>query len=256
MDFGIDGKVAVVGGGSRGCGLGVSKALAAEGVHVFLTGRRERQVEEAVAQIQAAGGVAAGMAADMADPAMAEAIVAEATARLGAPTILVVNPKPVSLSRGFDQMTDDDFREAADIYVVSMVALVRAMLPAMKAAQWGRIVCLGSIGMKVLHLDDPMYAQNTRVAAAAIVKTMAHEFGPFGITANTIATGPFMTGLTQDYIEGGGLAEDKMLAMTASGRWGTPEEMGAVVAFLCSRQASFVTGETIRVDSGYTHSLF
>jgi len=115
---------------------------------------------------------------------------------------------------------------------------------------------MGSIAMKVLHLDDPMYAQNVRVAAAGVVKTLAHEYGPHGITANTIATGPFMTGLTQDYIEGGGLAETAMLAMAASGRWGTPAEMGAVAAFLCSVPASFVTGETIRVDSGYTHSLF
>lgn len=256
MDFGIGGKVALVGGGSRGCGLGVSKALAAEGVHVFLTGRHQDHVDEAVAELRAAGGTADGMVADMANPAAAEGIVAEATARLGAPTILVLNPKPASLSRGFDQMTADDFREATDIYVVSTVALVRAVLPAMKAAQWGRIVNLGSVGMKVLHLDDPMYAQNTRVAAAAVMKTMAHEFGAFGITANTIATGPFMTGLTREYQEGGGLGSDQVLGMTASGRWGTPEEMGAVVAFLCSRQASYVTGETIRVDSGYTHSLF
>ena len=131
MDFGIAGKVAIVGGGSRGCGLGIAKALAAEGAHVFLTGRGEEQVAAALAEIRAAGGTVDGMAIDMADPARAGEIVAAATQKLGPPEILVVNPKPASLSRGFDQMVDADFREAMDIYVVSLVALVRAVLPSM-----------------------------------------------------------------------------------------------------------------------------
>ncbi len=134
MDFGTDGKVALVGGGSRGCGLGVSKALAAEGVHVFLTGRHQDHVDEAVAELRAAGGTADGMVADMANPAAAEGIVAEATARLGAPTILVLNPKPASLSRGFDQMTADDFREAFLTHPDRLVAWPVVQLPAGSAA--------------------------------------------------------------------------------------------------------------------------
>ena len=256
MDLGIKDKVAVVAGGTRGCGLGIAQALAAEGARVLVSGRDRANADEAVAAIEAAGGKAAGVAADMATDDGAERIVRAARDAFGAPSILVVNPRPASLARGFEQVTDADFEDANQTWVMSLVRLARRVLPDMQAAGWGRILYMGSIGMKVLHLDDPMYAQNVRVAAAGVVKTLSHEYGRYGITANTIATGPFMTGLTKDYIEGGGLAETTMLSMTASGRWGTPAEMGAVAAFLCSAPASFVTGETIRVDSGYTHSLF
>jgi len=256
MDLGIEGKCAIVGGGSRGCGLGVAQALAAEGAHVLLTGRDQAHVDAAVKSILDAGGTATGMVADMTVPGDAARVADTARTTFGPPTILVINPRPASQARGFENASDDDFRDANETWVMSLVYLARQVLPDMKAANWGRIVYLGSIGMKVLHLDDPMYAQNVRVAAAGVMKTLAHEYGKYGITANTIATGPFMSGLSLDYIAGGGLDEDQMLAMTASGRWGRPDEMGSVVASLCSALASFVTGETIRVDSGYTHSLF
>ena len=256
MDLGISDKVAIVAGGSRGCGLAVAQALAAEGAAVFISGRDSGNVAEAVAHLTAAGGRAAGVAADMTTDQGAAQIVEGARAAFGEATILVVNPPSASQARTFDEVDDAAFQQANEIWVMSLVRLARRLLPAMQAAQWGRIVYMGSIGMKVLHLDDPMYAQNVRVAAAAVVKTLAHEYGRYGITANTIATGPFMSGLTKDYMAHGGLAEEQMLAQTAAKRWGRTEEMGAVVAFLCSQPASFVTGETIRVDSNYAHSLF
>ncbi|GAC1571913.1 MAG: SDR family oxidoreductase [Sphingomicrobium sp.] len=256
MDLGIRDKVAIIAGGTRGCGLGISLALAAEGARVLVSGRNQGNADEAVAAIEASGGKAAGVAADMATDEGADTIVQAAHDAFGPPAILVVNPRPASQSRGFNNVTDADFADANRTWVMSLVCLARRVLPHMQSAGWGRILYMGSVGMKVLHLDDPMYAQNVRVAAAAVVKTLAHEYGKFGITANTIATGPFMTGLTNDYVEGGGLAENAMISRTASGRWGTPAEMGAVAAFLCSAPASFITGETIRVDSGYTHSLF
>jgi 3-oxoacyl-[acyl-carrier protein] reductase len=256
MDIGIAGKVAVVAGGSRGCGLGIAKALAAEGAAVFLSGRQPDVVAQAVEAIRAAGGRADGVAADMVDPDGAGAIIEGARAAFGDPDILVVNPPSASQARSLAEVDDAAFQQANEIWVMSLVRLARLALPAMQARGWGRIVYIGSIGMKVLHLDDPMYAQNVRVAAAAVVKTLAHEFGRHGVTANTIATGPFYSGLSKDYMEGGGLDEAVMLAQTAAKRWGASEEMGAVVAFLCSKPASFVTGETIRVDSNYAHSLF
>ena len=256
MDFGIAGKVAVIAGGSRGCGLAVTTSLAMEGVQVFLSGRQTEHVTSAVEAIRAAGGKAFGVVADMTTVEGVAKIVDGAKAELGEPTILIVNPPSASQKRAFEEYSDADFQEAGDIWVLTLVRLTRAVLPSMKHEQWGRIVYLGSIGMKVLHLDDPMYGSNVRVAAAATIKTLAHEYGSYGITANTIATGPFWSGLAKDYMEGGGLAEKKMLAQTATKRWGDPKEMGDVVAFLCSKQASFVTGETIRVDSNYAHSLF
>ena len=112
--------------------------------------------------------------------------------------------------------------------------------------------------MKTPHLDDPMPATNIRVAAAALMKTLAQENGPYGITANTIATGPFESELSRTYrASGTGVKTDEWYAkMLPVGRWGDPREMGDLVAFLCSTRAAFITGETIRIDGGYTKSLF
>ncbi|MBB4614236.1 SDR family NAD(P)-dependent oxidoreductase [Novosphingobium taihuense] len=256
MDLKLKYKAAIVAGGSRGCGFAISGALAAEGAKVVITGREAEHVNKAVEQIRADGGTASGVVADMSNASGAKRIVDEAHAAFGPISVLVVNPRSASQTRGFEALTDEELDDAHQTWVMSIARLARGVLPDMKAAQWGRILCIGSIGMKVLHLEDPMYAQNLRVAAAALIKTLSHEYGTFGITANTIATGPFMSEVARRYMETGGLSAETMLAKTASGRWGDPKEMGAVAAFLCSDQASFITGETIRVDSGYTHSLF
>jgi 3-oxoacyl-[acyl-carrier protein] reductase len=257
MDLGIRDKVALVAGGSRGCGLGIAQELAREGAAIVISGRGHDAVEEAVASIRETGARAHGVVADMSNEAQACRIVEEARSAFGPPDILVVNPRPASVVQGFDAIDDDAMRDSYETWVMSLVHLARPLLPDMVARKWGRIIYMGSIGLKMLHLDDPMYAQNTRVAAAAVIKTLSHEYGKFGITANTIATGPFMSELALSYMaKQGALTEEHMLAMTALGRWGTPEEMGAVVTFLCSTRASYVSGETIRVDGGYTHNLF
>jgi 3-oxoacyl-[acyl-carrier protein] reductase len=257
MELGIAGKVAVVGGGSRGCGLGIASSLAREGARVVLTGRQHDIVAASVAAIRDGGGTAHGVVADLGEKADAHRIAAEARRVFGDPAILVINPAWSGRTRGFEQTTDDEFRRGNDIWIMPVVYLLRELLPAMRAAHWGRVVVLGSIAMKEPHVDDPMYIGNTRVAAAALIKTLAHEYGRHGITANTIATGPFLTDLSRSYMQGeGSYSEEAMMALTAIGRWGRPEEMGDVVAFLCSERASYVSGETIRVDGGYGRSLF
>jgi 3-oxoacyl-[acyl-carrier protein] reductase len=257
MDLGLNDKVALVAGGSRGCGLAIASELAREGCAVILTGREPEHVERAVAGIEKDKGRVHGIVGDMSDEADATRIAAEAAARFGSPDILVINPPSASQARLLAGVSDEDLRRAFEIWVLSITYLARPLLPAMIEKGWGRIIYIGSIGMKMLHLEDPMYAQNVRVAAAGIIKTMAHEYGRSGITANCIATGPFLTDLTRSYMEADeALSEDHMLGATAAGRWGRPEEMGAVIAFLASTRAGYVSGETIRVDGGYTHNLF
>ena len=264
MDLGLDKKVAVVAGGSRGCGRGISAALAAEGASVLLSGRQEDAVRSTVEAIRAAGGMAAGVVADMTLKDGAQRIVSAAQEQFGAPDILVINsPGPVpdrasNRWRGFENCSDDDFVEVHRCFVMSTVFLVREVLPMMRERRFGRLLNIGSIAMKTPHLDDPMPATNTRVAVAALMKTLSQENGPYGITANTIATGPFESELSRDYrASGTGVkTEEWYRKMLPVGRWGEPEEMGALAAFLCSRQAAFLTGETIRLDGGYTKSLF
>jgi 3-oxoacyl-[acyl-carrier protein] reductase len=264
MDLGLNGKVAVVAGGSRGCGRAISEALAAEGVRVLLSGRQADAVAAAVDAIRAAGGEAAGVVADMTDKAGARCIVGSAQAHFDLPDILVINspgPVPDRASnhwRGFDNCSDDDFLRTYQDFVMSVVYLVREALPAMRERGWGRLLNIGSIAMKTPHLEDPMPATNIRVAVAALMKTLSQENGPHGITANTIATGPFDSELSRDYrASGTGIKTEAWYrTMLPVGRWGRPDEMGALAAFLCSRQAAFLTGETIRIDGGYTKSLF
>ena len=264
MDLGLNGKIAIVAGGSRGCGRGVAEELAREGARVLLSGRLSGKVEETAASIRAAGGQALGVTADMTGEAGCATIVEAARDAFGDPDILIVNspgpfPDPkTNRGRGFDNCADDLFEEVHRNFVMSQVWLTRAVAPAMKAKEWGRLVNLGSIAMKTPHLEDPMPAVNTRVAVAALMKSLAQEFGPFGITANTIATGPFESELSAEYrASGTGVKTAEWYsAMLPVGRWGRPEEMGALVAFLCSTRAGFLTGETIRIDGGYTKSLF
>jgi 3-oxoacyl-[acyl-carrier protein] reductase len=264
MDLGLKDKIALVAGGSRGCGRAVAEELAREGARVILTGRQADKVREAVEAMRAEGLEVHGLVEDMTTEAGATAIIEGARAAYGDPDILVVNspgpvPDPVTnRGRGFDNCADDVFDEVNRNFVMSQVWLARGVLPAMKAKDWGRLVNLGSIAMKTPHLEDPMPATNTRVAVAALMKTLAQEYGPYGITANTIATGPFDSELSREYrASGTGVkTEDWYRAMLPVGRWGRPEEMGALVAFLCSTRAGFLTGETIRIDGGYTKSLF
>jgi 3-oxoacyl-[acyl-carrier protein] reductase len=264
MDLGLDGKVAVVAGGSRGCGRGIAEVLAEEGVRVLVTGRQKDAVEATVMGIRAAGGQADGVVADMTDRGDVARIMASARAVYGDPDILVTNspgsvPDPATNRwRGFDNCSDDDFLEIYRMFVMSVVYLTREVLPAMRERGWGRLVNIGSIAMKTPHLEDPMPATNIRVAVAALMKTFSQENGPYGITANTIATGPFDSELSREYrASGTGVkTEEWYNAMLPVGRWGQPQEMGNLVTFLCSPKAAFITGETIRIDGGYTKSLF
>ena len=264
MDLGLSGKVAVVAGGSRGCGLGIAHALAAEGASVLLSGRQPDKVKTAERQLVEAGGTAAGVVADMTTPEGANQIYAATVDRFGHPDILVTNtpgavPDPeTNRWRGFENSSDEDFVEIYHNFVMSVVYLTRLALPAMKERGWGRLLNIGSIAMKTPHLEDPMPAVNIRVAVNALMKTLSQEYGPYGITANVIATGPFDSELSREYrASGTGIKTAEWYSkMLPVGRWGDPIEMGWLAAFLCSERAAFLTGETIRLDGGYTKSLF
>jgi 3-oxoacyl-[acyl-carrier protein] reductase len=257
MDLGIDRKVALVAGGARGSGLAIAKCLADEGVRVVLTSREAELAEQAASEIRDSGRVAVGICGDMTSAGGPREIVAAARDALGMPDILIVNPPSPRRVRSLLDATTEDFVHAHERWVLSLVGLVQAAIPAMVEARWGRIVALGSMGMKTPHLKDPVYTLNVRVATAAVMKTVAAEYGPYNITANTLAPGRFDTSLADGYMaEPGALSADTRLAGIPLGRLGRPEELAAVATFLCSRQASYLTGEVIRVDGNASGSLF
>jgi 3-oxoacyl-[acyl-carrier protein] reductase len=258
MDFGIKGKVAIVGGGARGCGRGIANELGREGARVAITSRNETALAKTIKEMTEEGLEVTGLVGDMEDQAKVKEWVAELRNKWDDPAIIVTNPPGmIHPNRGFENTTNQEFDKATSVWVMPIVNLAREVLPAMKARKWGRFVNIASVAVKEPHLIDPMYSASMRVATCSMLKIMSHEYGRDGITFNSIATGAFLTELSREYMQDDrAYSDDDLMKPTAVGRWGTPDEMGAVVAFLCSQRASYVTGETIRVDGGYCNALF
>ncbi|HMP44377.1 MAG TPA: SDR family oxidoreductase [Sphingopyxis sp.] len=263
MDLGIRGRVAISGGGSKGMGRAISEELAREGCRVVVAARGREAVDAVVAKIRADGGEAVPAYADMARKEGIEAAVRIATESWGAPDIAVGNVYGPQHGR-WEETKDEDFRDAFEDMVMSQVHLLRAVTPAMKERGWGRIVLINSISSKEPHKELPLVTANvTRVAATSLNKSAANELGEYGITINTIGTGGFATDRYTSYmrrtIEAQGHDYDEREAKRRSevpvGRLGEPEEMAAVVAFLCSARASYVTGQFIVVDGGRVKAL-
>lgn len=263
MDFGIKGKVAISSGGSKGMGRSVSEDLAREGCRVVVAARGREAVDEVVANIRASGGEAVPAYVDMATKdGIAEAVrIARDT--WGDPDIVVGNVYGPQHGR-WEETQEDDFREAFEDMVMSQFYLLRAVTPAMKEKGWGRIVLINSTSSKEPHKELPLVTANvTRIAATSLNKSVANELGPFGITINTIGTGGFATERYTSYmkrtIEASGRDYDEREATRRTeipvGRLGHPDEIAAVIVFLCSARASYVTGQFIVVDGGGVKSL-
>jgi NAD(P)-dependent dehydrogenase (short-subunit alcohol dehydrogenase family) len=125
----------------------------------------------------------------------------------------------------------------------------------MKDQRWGRIVALAST-VKTPHLVVPMPHQNTRVASVSVTKTISFEFARYGITANSIAPGAIESALATEYLDDHGYDADAYIQMTPMQRFGQGEDIAALVAFLCSERAGFISGEVIRINGGASYSLF
>lgn len=262
MDLGIRNKTALVSGGSKGIGRAIALELAREGARVVVIARERAAIDETVRAIEAAGGTAAGCAADLATPDGVDRAVAATRAAFGPPDIAISNVYGPTHGR-WDETRDDDFRTAYDQMVMSVVWLTRAVVPDMKKNGWGRLVNVGSICAKEPHRELPLLTANvTRVGVVALNKSLSAELGRFGITVNTLATGGFMTERFRAYFEKRaaeqGVPYESLLARpdVPVGRLGEPEEMAAVAAFLCSTRASYLTGQLIVVDGGKVQTLW
>jgi len=269
MDLGLAGKTALVSGGSKGIGRAIALELAAEGARVVVAARGKAAIDETIREIRSRGGEAIGVSADMTTADGVQAAVDAATHKFGPPDVAVANVDAPDARRGssfrcgLEDASNDDFIGTFDTLVMSVVHLARAVVPEMKARKWGRLLNIGSKSMKHPHAPptQKILSNVGRLGVVGLMKTLSYEYGPWNITANILATGQFATDLAREAYEARGrtLAEQEQ-EMRAKGmgvcRFGRPEELAAVAAFLCSERASYVSGETITVTGGMHKAIF
>ena len=257
MDLGISGKVAFVSGGSQGVGAGAARTLAAEGCRIAVVARDHGRIDRIVGEIRANGGTAIGVSADLATQAGVDSAVAEVRAALGPPEIVIAQTNDLSYGKFFET-TNEDFIHVFQTFTIAYAMLARAVLPDMVKAKWGRIVHIGSGVAKEPDRDPDRILHNTiRSSTTSLVKSLADEFAEHGITMNTLAPGYVMTDTMRGYIERnygvteGGVAEwVRNNTGIPAKRHGTVEEAAGVIAFLCSQQAGYITGEWVNMDGG------
>ncbi len=255
MDLGVEGRVALVIGASKGIGYGVAAALAREGAKVAAASRSQERIEAAAERISSEQQAQVrAFAADTGELDSVRALVAEVEQQLGRIEILVTNTggPPLGSSLDFD---DSQWEQAYRDLVLAPLTLIRAVVPGMREAGWGRIVNITSIATRE-PVPGLVLSNSHRLAAIGLFKTLANEVARDGILFNSVAPGRIATDRIAKF-------QNKPVEQLMQepqpdipvGRLGTIEEMGDVVAFLCSQRASYVNGVNLLVDGGLARSI-
>lgn len=261
MDLGIRGRTAFVAAASRGLGRAIAEALAAEGVRVTVCARTDgiRAAAEEIAQHHRVETL--GVVADVTVPGDITWAIDETLARFGAIDILVTNAGGPPAGP-FESHTPEAWQRATALTLDSVVNLCRAVLPAMKARQWGRILNVTSIAVKQ-PVDGLILSNALRAAVTGFARTLANEVAPHGITVNNLLPGYTRTERLMELAEG--IAQTKDMSVGAAyaawehqipmGRLGEPHEFAALAAFLASERASYITAQNVAVDGGWIRGL-
>jgi 3-oxoacyl-[acyl-carrier protein] reductase len=252
MDLGLKDRVALVLASTGGLGAATARALAEEGARVVATGRNAERAEELAASLPEATAVPVDLTAEGA----VETLLTATREAYGDPDIVVLNgpgPKPGAAA----DLDADDVDTLTDLLLKTHVALVKRVLPHMRTQGWGRVLAVGSSGVEA---PIPMLAASNvgRAGLAAYLKTLASEVAAAGVTVNMLLPGRIATDRVAALDEAAAGREDRPVeevraasqAKIPTGRYGAPEEFGAVAAFLCSTAASYVTGSLVRCDGG------
>ena len=254
MDLGLRDRVCIVTGSTGGIGFATAKLLADEGARVAVCGRDSERVERARNQ----SGAALGVVCDLAEPAAPEELVAETAGALG-PLDCLVNNVGAAYQLDFEQLSDRHWDEMWQLNVMSYVRAIRAALPEMKA-RGGVIVNVSSTAGKRPSTGMPNYSV-TKAAVLSLSRLVADLYAADGIRCNAVAPGPTATeawlgegGLADQQAERSGKTREEVLESVGKGRplgrLAEPEEIAAVIAFLCSDQAAYVTGAAWSADGG------
>jgi 3-oxoacyl-[acyl-carrier protein] reductase len=257
MDFGIKGRIALVTAASKGLGRGSAEALSAEGCRLAICARTAADVERTAQEISArTGNEVVGFTADMSRAADIDALLADVRAKLGDPDIVVCNAGGPPHGT-FATIREEQFLPAVELTMMSAVRLTYSTIEAMKAKGWGRIVYITSASVKQ-PIPFILLSNTARAGLTGFMKTVAREVAATGVTLNAVLPGTHDTDRIRETARSRAEAEhltyEQALEAQASNnpmkRLGDPGDFGAVVAFLCSRQARFMTGENVLVDGG------
>lgn len=263
MDLGLKGRVALVAASSKGLGRACAEALAQEGARVTICARDEESLNKTKAEIVAATGAEIlAIPADMTRAADIEYMVQRTVDRFGGLHILVTNAGGPPAGY-FPDFTDDQWQAAVNLTLMSAVRLIRAALPHLRQAKWGRIINITSVTVKE-PLDNLILANSIRAAVHGLAKTLAGQVGEDGITVNNVMPGYIQTDRFNQLAAMNAERLNRPIAEIVAeigqpvpmGRVGQPQELGALVAFLASEQAGYITGTSIPVDGGKIAAAF
>ncbi|MDH3223336.1 MAG: SDR family oxidoreductase [Gemmatimonadota bacterium] len=262
MDLGLDGRVALVTGASKGLGRAVATELAREGADVAINSRSVQALSEAAEAIRdETGRSVLSVPGDVSDAGVCTGIVAETVGKFGRLDILVANaggPPP----GGVDDFGPEAYREALELNLMSTVQLTLAALPEMRKGGWGRVVAITSVAVKQ-PVPGLLLSNMARPGVVGFIKTISRELAPEGILCNVAAPGYIATDRVGSLLaaradSSGQTVEEVEKGITSNipmGRIGDPAEFARAVTFLASEGASYITGHTMQIDGGLVQGL-
>jgi NAD(P)-dependent dehydrogenase (short-subunit alcohol dehydrogenase family) len=262
MDLSLDGKLALVSGSTAGIGFAIATALAQEGARVIINGRAQASVDAAAAQLRSAGGDVQGFAGDL-----SKADAADELARRYPNVEILVNNLGIFEPKPFEEIPDADWQRFFDVNVLSGVRLCRLFLPAMKRANWGRIIFISSESAIQIPTEMIHYGM-TKTAQLAVSRGLAEAVAGTGITVNSVLPGPTRSRGVEDFVDTLAKAEgrsfeefereffQKVRPTSLIKRFATTAEVASLVAYIASPLASATTGAALRVDGGVVKSVF
>ncbi len=258
MDFGLKGKVALVTGSTSGIGFSIAKALALEGASVYINGRSKEKIQAAMDQIEGKTFAAPFDLTDVNDTEKLFALLPKVD--------ILVNNLGIYEVKSFEETTDEDWLRIFNINVMSGVRLSRYYFPKMKASNWGRIIFISSESGASTPTEMIHYGM-TKTAQLAVSRGLAELTKGTGVTVNSVLPGPtysegverFVADMAKSKNLTAKQVEEDFFKTVRPGsllqRFGTTDEVAALVAFTCSKQAAAINGTALRVDGGVVHSI-
>ena len=244
-------RVAVVIGATSGIGKAIALGLADAGAAVVPTGRRTTLVDEAVREVEVRGRPSLAVTSDVTDTGSINALAATVMERFGRIDILV-NAAGITVRRPTVDVGDAEWNEIMNTNLTGMLRACRAFGPHMIEKRYGRVINIGSLTSLVALLEVTAYGAS-KAGVAALTKSLAIEWAPYGICVNAILPGVFRTALNEGLLDGTARGRE-LLLRTPMRRFGQPEELAGAAVFLASDAASFVTGHLLTVDGGFLAS--